>query len=268
MKGILPSDSVALERTDQLRRERQQEYKDHMRKRAGVGSHTAPPPSNKTIAEIRRNMSRERERELIRNEAELVSRRDKDYASLKERKRAEERQYQGTVYDHPYQAQRQDRDTIDHQHSRVSFENDPRAANPPKHSSWDEEEDRLMEWTRNQAHPAAAGHAPRDPHRARTPPPPSDAPHMDRKTSRHTLRSISAPSVAGAGGGGAVTGIAALGRQEDMQTKRQKQLKYAEELRSQMKEKEGGSSRAQHQRTKEKDAPRRYNSYSGGQPSK
>lgn len=238
--GILPSDSVAMEKSDRLRRERQSEYLDYTRKAGsygpnrggGFGSNpkrAAPSTPKKSVAEIRKNMSREREQEIHRNRPGPGSKnqepkRGDDYAAMRERKLAEERQYRGKVRYHD-DRRRQDEDS---EHPpRARFGND-------RQRHWEEEEMDLMEWTRNQTHQRA-------PHRAQTPP------TTRKSTSRSSLRSISAPVVAPA-----VTGIAALGRYDDSHTKRLRQLKYAEELRSQMREKQQKSPRVNAWRNTEK----------------
>jgi hypothetical protein len=138
-----------------------------------------------------------------------------DYAALREKKLAEERRYREgtrTGYDH---------DSGYGDRYKERFRSPPL---PPR--GWAEEEKSLMEWTRNQAH------APRDQARARTPPI-EDSPRVKDSISKSSLRSLSAPSVAPP-----ITGIAALGKYEDSKIKRLRQLKYAEELKSQIKEKE------------------------------
>lgn len=192
-------------------------------------------------------MSREREREIAQNEAGLKQRREqesksKDYTSLREKRLAEERRYQGDMHAgshvsperQKWSKHRNDRDGHDRENSRVNFENKPGPRPGLKRSTWDEEESDLMEWTRNQAH-RPSNHVLRERNRAQTPPA-SDSPRVSLDASRSTLRSISAPTVAA--GPGMVGGIAALGNQEDSHARRQRQMKYAEELRSQMKEKQ------------------------------
>lgn len=236
VNGILPSDSVAMEKNDKLRRERQLEYQEHMKKDGnfglnhskggghGLNSKKFPPstPKKKSVAEIRQNFSREREREFQHNRAGLNqdAKRSGDYASLRERKLAEERQYRGNSHNHDFRRNEYDNGG----HSKARFVSDK----PPRGFNWEEEETNLMEWTRNQAHSSNQ----RAPHRAQTPPT-KDSLHVKRSTSRSSMRSISAPVVAPP-----ITGIAALGQYEDSRVKRLRQLKYAEELRSQMKEKQ------------------------------
>ena len=191
----------------------------------------APPPvAGKSVAEIRENMSRQREREISRNKTDLgdnhrESRRNGDYASLRDKKLAEERLYQGNTHQHFPGHERVEWDE-GVQHSKVRFGHGDQVP-----QSWDREESDLMKWTRNQT---------RNHGRAQTPP--IESPRANRSSSRSSLRSISAPNVAAPVAGIAaapVAGIAALGGGGvDNHTKRLRQLKYAEELRLQMREKE------------------------------
>lgn len=230
--GILPSDSIALEKSNKLRKERQLEYQKYVGKKPTTHHNghehrsEAPAPSvGKTVAEIRENMSREREREISHHETELggnhrESRRNGDYASLRERKLAEERRYQGNTHQHfPGQEGMEWDEGV--QHSKVRFGRDFSEQVP---QSWDREESDLMQWTRSQA---------RNHSRAQTPPI-QCSPRVNRSSSRSSMRSISAPNVAAP----PVAGIAALGGGGvDNHTKRLRQLKYAEDLRLQMREK-------------------------------
>lgn len=181
------------------------------------------PPANKSIAEIRQAISRERERELGHkkaadsnpNRARQETKRGADYATLREKKLAQERRYHGGAH-HFVDEKRDNGDYSDGGH-KARFGRE-------RNHGWDEEETDLMQWTRNQAH-ASAHHLPQHA-RARTPP----AVDSPRLTPRSSLRSISAPNVAPP----PLTGISALGEYEDSHVKRLRQLKYAEELRSQM----------------------------------
>ncbi len=85
-REIVPSGSKALVHTARLRNERQSEYRDYIK------SHG----STKSIAERRREMALERDKELSsHSDSSLVRNRDvgMDYGSLKERRMAEERRY-------------------------------------------------------------------------------------------------------------------------------------------------------------------------------
>ena len=190
-------------------------------------------PQDKPISEIRRNMSREREQEITRNGAELESRNSTDYKSLRERKLAEERRYQRGMYDYDdHERTKKRRNWRD-----TDTENDPGHTRMPRqHSSWAEEENELIAWSRNQAHvPPVSGRVLGEYNpRARTPP---AVDSLSVNASKSSLRSVSAPVVA--------SGIAALGAaKDDPATKRLRQMKYAEELRNQMKEKDGGGAGA------------------------
>lgn len=242
VNSILPSDSVAMEKNDILRRERQSEYQEYMKKGVmnglnrgqrggnyGLSREKIVPssPPKKSVAKIRQDMSRERDREISRNIAGSGRSRDRevvgsnDYASLRERKVAEERRYRGNTRDHDFGRKKYDEEETSDYSERSK-------TRPPHGSNWAEEETELMQWTRNQA---SAHRVPRSHTRAQTPPI-VDSPRVKRTTSKSSLRSISAPSVAPP-----LTGIAALGKYEDSRVKRLRQLKYAEELKSQMKEK-------------------------------
>lgn len=96
---------------------------------------------------------------------------------------------------------------------------EPRKGHNPR-GQWDEEEEGLIQWAREQGKS-------RDPGiRARTPP---SYPSTNRNADKINNRSISAPVVAG---------IAALGAGDTENDRRRKQKEYAEQLRAQMKEKE------------------------------
>ncbi len=259
-KSIIPSDSSALLKSNRLRRERQQEYSHYLEEVGNSQAGRHNPASNKSVAELRRNLSRERENELRRNEAKLSGagggskRSSSDFTSLREKELSEERRYrekrlaeerrysQGHFADHE-QRHRDARDSGDRSNnSKVKFEKDRKGA---KYSSWDEEEEDLMKWTRNQAY-STSSRAPATSHRKAHTPPAMDSPRINTENSKASLRSISAPNVAAA-----VAGIAALGATEDSNVKRMRQLKYAEELRNQMKEKKGGESHGNSRRRQE-----------------
>lgn len=186
-------------------------------------------------------MSRERERELDHNETEPELRKDwesnrgKNYASLKEKKLAEERRYRVNM--HGQLPVRHKRRTFDEEEevAKVRFQNGSRARKDLEYSNWDEEESHLMDWAHNQAYPSAS-RLPREHDRAQTPPT-FDSPRVNTISSKSSLRSISAPNVSG---GASIAGISTLGAQEDIHVKRARQLKYAEELREQMREKSSG----------------------------
>lgn len=216
---------------DKLRRERQSEYQEYKQKgtqnKGGgfglVAKAIVPSSPRKTVAEIRQNMSREREREIQHSRTgqnQDSIRGTRDYSSLREKKLAEERQYRGNTHNHNFG--RNEYDVAEYPKARFG------SNKPPRGFNWEEEETNLMEWTQNQAH--SSNH--RAPRRAQTPPT-LDSPRTKRSTSRSSLRSISAPVVAPP-----IVGIAALGKYEDGRVKRLRQLKYADELRSQMREKQ------------------------------
>lgn len=235
INGILPSDSIAVEKSNKLRKERQLEYQKYVGKKPTSNHHNghmhksdppAPPPpvAGKTVAQIRENMSRERGREISHAKTELRDdrrepRRNGDYASLRERKLAEERRYQGNTH-LPGQEGMEWEDDV--QPSKARCGRDFNEQGAPQ--SWDREENDLMKWTRSQA---------RNHGRAQTPPIDSPRVNNNRSSSRSSFRSTSVPNVAAT-----VAGIAALGGGGvDNHTKRLRQLKYAEELRLQMREK-------------------------------
>ncbi len=260
MRGILPSDSIIVERNDKLRRERQSDYQDHMLKRRRdyhpqQEQHDKfPAPIKKSIEDIRHDMSHDRNREISYNQEEINMRKppllppqgDNDYSSLKERKITEERKYRGEVYNQPDPSRRRrqwrDEDEDGHNHyTKVRFEgessNKRENDDDRYYSSWDKEENDLVQWTRNQAHLPGKDSTQRGRRRAQTPPT-YDSPREDvNNHSKSTVRSISAPSVTGLG----IAGL--IGREENVSAKRLKQRKYAEELRSQMKEKHGSKQR-------------------------
>ena len=228
VKGILPSDSLSLENTNKMRRERQVEYQEFLRHKHS---------STRSVAEIRKDLAHEREKELNHKEAKSDQRKDpeyNDYSSFKDKKRVEE-QYQGQVHDDQSQRssnRRKQWNDYDDDDSKVRFEDVDHSERRQNRSTWDEEERELMQWTRNQAH-SSASHIPWRNHRRSQTPPSFDPQHASGVDSKTSIRSISAPSVASAG-------IASLGRrEEDVQTKRRRQMRYAEELRTQIEEKQG-----------------------------
>lgn len=243
--NILPSDSIIVERADKLRKERQSEYLEYVRKKeeekARKHGPAAPPVSRPPVAEIRKNMSHDREEEINRNKkkldiAEIGSQQQQwwqqqqhhDYAALRDKKIAEEKRYRRQMLAEP--------SVIKGPRKPFEEEEDQLHLKFDKHNSnWDREESKLLEWTRNQAH--GSKNRPSRGNRLHTPP--ASVSGEDRYRAA-TIRSISAPSVAG--GGVEVVGIAGLGsREEDAHVKRLKQLKYGEELRNQMQEKRQGA---------------------------
>ena len=244
-RGIIPTESSAILRSNRLRRERHQEYNQYLE---GVGSRQTdrPDPPGKSVAELRRDLSLQREREISQNERKLRtednSKRRDDPSSHREKELLDDRQYrikrlaeerryredsQGQLFSDDG-GQKHKSDNGRQGSSKVTFEKNQKGA---RYSSWDKEEEDLMKWTRNQAYKTSNRSTSGSHRKARTPPG-MDSPRLLTENSKASLRSISAPSVA------APAGIAALGANEDnSELKRLRQLKYAEELREQIEEK-------------------------------
>ena len=246
-------------RSELLRQERQAEYQDFIKSRG-----TAP----KSIADIRREMAHEREREIgsrdVTNTSTSANRQRQgqsstafnDYDSLRNRKREEERQYRGATYydngsreqeESDYRPRRRWNDEAP-PHQRVKFEERRGGGNEMtnKGSSrgWEEDDRDLMTWARggNRGN-RSSGRNRQQVARARTPPDvESPRKKIDQKLAK--IRSISAPVVHDHYGDG-FGGISALGsREEDsMETKRNRQKEYAEILRAQIKEREEAKER-------------------------
>lgn len=217
-----------------------------------------------SVAEIRRQMSRERERELAGYESaragskgaerrELYDRTPlndalhgsppkEDYFSMREKRRAEERQYRGQMQRNPEMGEytsdysrrrlRWGEDPSDNRQVRFRVDNDSSPYNTRNRTQrWDEEERELIEWAKSQGN--LNDGKPRN--RALTPPTYESPQKKERDKGQKSLRSISAPVVA--------EGIAALGMRDSSRTKQMRQKQYAEELRAQIREKEKAKQR-------------------------
>ena len=209
-------------------------------------------------------MSKERERELssyesVRTGREIAERRGishrgppdelhgnpprKDYLSMREKRLAEERQYQDQMYRNPeldsyssdFSHRRKQWDENPLENRQVRFKDDSAPYGTRNRTQkWDEEERELIQWAKSQGRLNDG----RLRHRAPTPPIYESPQKRERERENEghkSLRSISAPVV--------VEGIAALGARDDTKTRQMKQKKYAEELRAQIREKEEAKQR-------------------------
>ena len=199
-------------------------------------------------------MSREREKELssydsARTGREIAERRGRgphddlhgnppreDYLSMREKRLAEERQYQDQMYTNPeldthssdFSRRRKQWDQNPLEARQVRFRDEPYSTRN-RTQRWDEEERELIQWAKSQGHSNDG----RPRYRAPTPPIYESPQKQEREMEsggHKSLRSISAPVI--------VEGIAALGARDDTRTRQMKQKKYAEELRTQIREKE------------------------------
>ena len=231
-RGILPSGKQTTSKAERLRQERVSEYHDFL-KDTEKGRATYYP--TKSVAEIRWEMAHERHKELETGQStsrpDDVQNRGDDYGSLKERRLAEERQYRGEVYRNPA-ISRKRWDDVESSSSKSNIDNKDK--NPPflknkaYSQQWEDEEQKLVKWARNQNRSNSQAH------RNRAPTPPTyESPHK-RGYHQHvdddhkSMRSISAPVIAGGFGT----------RDVNPQAQRDKQRRYAEELRAQIREKE------------------------------
>ena len=216
------------------------------------------------MAEIRRQMSRERESELTGYESarawnkgaerrEFIRRTPlndtlhgspprEDYFSMREKRRAEERQYRGQMQRNPEMGEytsdygrrrlRWGEDPPDNHQVRFRVDNDLGPYDTRHRTQrWDDEERELIEWAKSQGN--LNDGKPRN--RAPTPPTYESPRKQESDEGQKSLRSISAPVVA--------EGIAALGMRDHSRTKQMKQKQYAEELRAQIREKEKAKQR-------------------------
>ena len=232
VRGILPSDSIVLEKNNRLRRERQSEYQEFIKNNQ---LQKIKPPS---IAEIRRNLSQEREREIIFNMNELDLERQnsasqkQDYSSLRAKKLEEEKRYANSwETQHQLYDEHRSKQWDQSYHPKPKYSNviDNKELAGTHHSNWDEDETDLMQWTQGQTRKQKL----RNPNRSQTPPTYDSPGKILEDSSKTTLRSISAPHITP---GVTIAGIGA--GEEDSNVKRMKQLKYGEELLSQIKAKQ------------------------------
>ena len=226
-RGILPSDSIALERNNRLRKERQSEYQDFLKRR---------DHNKRTVAEMRIELSSDREAELGQRKVKLdslgkrleESNADNSYAALQAKKLTEERQYRGDpcCFSKPRKHMNTDEDgnRQDHSSNNNFACNKISDASQHQKSSWDEEEKGLMQWTKNMG-----CHFKAQPDKENTPPG-LDSARRNEADSRAMLRSISAPISA--------TGMPLPGWSgNDSHVQKMKKIKYAEDLRNQIREK-------------------------------
>ena len=220
-------------RSDRLRQERQEEYQHFLK-----GKAAAP----KSVAEIRRQMAREREQEIGSHsrQAQGQSSTLSDYDSLKREKLEEERQYRGEAYErgNDHRPRRRWDDNSPPQ-QRVRFED--RGDTKPtairgNSRGWEEDEQALMSWARSRGQE----NKPQQTGRARTPESPRSKVNQDAQKSTNKLRSISAPVVHSNSTGSGIGGVFGLGgrSEESLETRRNKQKEYAETLRAQIRERE------------------------------
>ena len=229
------------------------------------------PGQANTLAEIRRQMQREREEEVGRTDVgwaetedprsqlrgsnasrrwpggELSSRRKDSgltgergpsgdhYLELKEQRRAEERHYRGQLHSGDIERQRwgEDEQPISH---RVRFEDDAHSTRGrgPNPRRWEDDERDLMQWARNKGR--ANGYP-----RNRLPTPPYESPRKQEDgRGDESLRSVSAPVIA--------EGIAGLGARDNPVALRRRRQEYAEELRAQIREREEARQREKMER--------------------
>jgi len=245
--GILPTDSVALEKRSKLRQQRQSEYMDYIKRREGIDS----------VSKVRTELSAERDAELAKNRAALGSRRKhieeetgstlgrsrSNYNSVRANAFTQERQYtSGSLgYDEPVEKYREpafkNRKVQDSSvqmklnYVTPHFDNVP---SPPlqqtnhgareerytkERKAWDEDERDLMQWTQNKA----------------------KGWHQKLRT-----ESLEVGRDSSKGSPASAKPLPGWGKSQSAEQKehRQKQKKYAEELHQQMKEKRhGGRSR-------------------------
>lgn len=218
--GILPSDSVAIEQRNILREQRESEYQDYIKRRN---------QNKKIIVDIRSELSHEREAELGQNQPSRVQLKKNatgsNYATLRDSRLIEERKYSGDP------CNRAELIPMGHQGGEDADKDDDHQYNLFKqYSTWDEEERGVRQWARDKAD--------RHPRKAKTPPC-FDSPHLNVPDSRASLRSISAPIAA------PVMPLPGW-NVVDVDAQNMKKLKYAEDLRRQMMEKQSSKNRTEH----------------------
>ena len=259
------------QKSELLRQERHAEYQDFLESRKKVP---------RSIAEVRREMAREREQEIHNSQSTTntntstnrQTQGQTDYDSLRNRKREEERQYRGATY---YDNGRGREEEGEYRSTRRRWNDE---TPPPPHPSstthqrvrfderggggseitnrgysrgWEDEERELMTWARggggNRSKSRNGDGRYRQEHaRARTPPEvESPRKRIDQDAqNKAKMRSISAPSVQGGISNGGVFALGLGRREEDnAESKRNKQREYAEVLRTQIREKEEAKER-------------------------
>ena len=236
-------------RSERLRQERQAEYQDFLKNKEKTPS---------SIADIRRDMAREREREigsqsvaretngdrLLQGQSSRLS----DYNSLKSKRLEEEHQYRGAPFDRAREEgvhrPRRQWNEGPPSRQRVRFEENRRneVANNGSSLGWEEDEKELLSWARGRGQGGKSRPVPR----SRTPPE-IESPRRNVNRDVHIsvkMRSISAPVVHDqyGGRGGGIPGLGG-GAGDSMEAKRNKQKEYAEILRAQMREREEAKER-------------------------
>ena len=172
MGGILPTDSVALEKRRQLRQQRHLEYNDFISRRE----------QSDAVSKVRTELSRERDAELAKSRAALGSRKKvetgssaqghshSDYSSVRAKAFAQEKQYtSGSLgYSEPVEKNREPTFPVQDGSVRTQLNyvtpHFGSAPSPPPRPSdnrdvnysrerktWDEDERDLMQWTQDKA---------------------------------------------------------------------------------------------------------------------
>ena len=195
-----------------------------------VDIRTENPASGKaSIAELRREMSRQRDREI----AELGHGTDArfgppsepaardPYLEIRERRLAEERRYHQLPTEIDLHKRRK-------QWGDGNDTGPPNGLRPPNAQTtaprWEDDELRLMQWAKGRGHSGTAQNSNRD----HPTTPPSHMSPRKQEEPNAARRSISAPIV---------TGMAAIGVKESDVEKKNKQKLYAEELKAQIRDK-------------------------------
>lgn len=235
-------------RSEHLRQERQAEYRDFLKIKE-----KAP----KSVAEIRREMAHDREKEIASSTATNTDTTDRQaqapsstvssYDSLKSQRVKEERRYREAMLesdqeDGTHRPRRKWNDEAPLQ-QRVRFK-ESGVMNSGTSRGWEEEEQELMSWARGQGH-GRGGSKSRHVTRARTPPEVESSLRTKVNQDAHQsakMRSISAPVIHENSSSG---GILGLGRrtEDSAETRRNKQKEYAEILRAQIREREEAKAR-------------------------
>ena len=233
-------------RSERLRQERQAEYRDFLKIKE-----KAP----KSVAEIRRDMAHNREKEITSSAATNTGTTDRQaqgpsstvssYDSLKSQRLEEERRYRGAVLENDleentHRPRKQWNDEAPLQ-QRVRFE-ESRAKNRGTSRGWEEDEQELMSWAQGQGR--GGGSKSQHVTRARTPPE-VDNPRTKVDQDAHQSakpRSISAPVIHASSSSGGILGLG-RGTEVSAETKRNKQKEYAEILRAQIREREEAKER-------------------------
>ena len=233
-----------LDRREQLRKERREEYQQLLAsKRVGDNKRQRPP----SVTELRRKLAENREIELARGPQREVGRREKSqrrepsqntglfdreetYQEMKERKRKEEKRYRAGLMDYSPDHHPTNRRSV-----RFVDQNSPERDSeprrrwvdsgihlpPPRH--WEDEEEQYLQWARERGRYSSNSNG------RRTSTPPSKQTHLDEDDGLN--RSKSAPSVRS-------PDFMNLGKRAAEEDKKAKQKAYADELRRQIMEKD------------------------------